>query len=269
MATYTFQPPNCQSFSDEVISVVVPRPSPPRSRIQDPSPPSLNPILLNSRSTPAAPAISAALRERRRLNQARYRHRQRGLIQRLEEESAQLQEEIERLGAWRQKKLIDAPTYKSLWNIASEYFHLFQRALRPLPAAEHVHGLSFLESVMVPDVISASGSGMYALLDNWVLVSHFFEDIHVDLERMDKASVVATTTTSVTISANALRRAFPHLVNEAEQGESWPRFPSNCWVSVSSCVGRCTFSGMTRRPESRSSKANRTCFHQFSTFWET
>ncbi|KAJ8527334.1 hypothetical protein ON010_g14929 [Phytophthora cinnamomi] len=240
MVTSAFQPPNSQSFSEEVMSVVMPRTCLPRSRVfsriqgsakpDQPCQTRTNPISLDSRSARGTPVltITAALRERHRLNQAKYRQKQRELIEHLEDANAQLQEEIRRLAAWNKKKVLRAPTDKSLWSIVADYFHIFQRAFKPPPAPEHVRGLAFLESVMAPDVISASACGVEALLKNWMLISHCFEDVHVQLEHMAKGptatSLVATTTTSLTITAKTVQRAFPHLVGGkagSESQESW------------------------------------------------
>ncbi|KAL4174167.1 hypothetical protein KRP22_006107 [Phytophthora ramorum] len=70
--------------------------------------------------------VSASRRERCRINQARYRKRQRKHAEDLDEGIRKVQEEIENLEAQRQTILRCAPTNESVWVVATEYFRLFR-----------------------------------------------------------------------------------------------------------------------------------------------
>ncbi|ETM54962.1 hypothetical protein L914_01768, partial [Phytophthora nicotianae] len=81
--------------------------------------------------------VSASRRERCRINQARYRKRQRQHAENLDESIRTLQEEIRELGTQRQNILRRAPTNESVWIIATEYFRLFRYGyIAPIMALE-------------------------------------------------------------------------------------------------------------------------------------
>jgi hypothetical protein len=157
-------------------------------------------------------------RERRRMNQVRYRQKQRNL-------EKQLERDIHDLELRRHSASIGAPTQQTLWTFATEYFRLFQCGLgSPFPALQAV-ALNFLRASMAPDVMNGNVCGPEALMTQWKVFSQCFTDIHVDLERLEKGatgdSLVATTSTSVTITEATLQAAFPHLRSDGADGEKW------------------------------------------------
>ncbi|KAG7376011.1 hypothetical protein PHYBOEH_001868 [Phytophthora boehmeriae] len=74
---------------------------------------------------------------------------------------------------------------------------------------------------MALNVTDGNLRGVEALLENWRVFSLSFDNVHVELEHLHKAaegSLIATTTTSVTISENTLQRLFPHLNSDGKGG---------------------------------------------------
>ncbi|KAL3657585.1 hypothetical protein V7S43_017552 [Phytophthora oleae] len=67
---------------------------------------------------------------------------------------------------------------------------------------------------MAPDVAFNAGRGPDALIRSWKCLSVWFQDVELELEGLKKAgrsSLVACTTTSVTITERTLLNVFPHL----------------------------------------------------------
>ncbi|KAK1948424.1 hypothetical protein P3T76_000713 [Phytophthora citrophthora] len=92
-----------------------------------------------------------------------------------------------------------------------EYFRFFQVGFNTPPPGL----LAFLDRIIAPDVTDGPICGADTLVKNWAMLSLSFEDITVQLERLDRAGddlLVATTTTSITIRSETLRRVFPHLL---------------------------------------------------------
>ncbi|KAG6614082.1 uncharacterized protein IUM83_09993 [Phytophthora cinnamomi] len=68
---------------------------------------------------------------------------------------------------------------------------------------------------MAPVVAFNSERGVDAMLKSWDLVSRWFAGVEMELERLEKdesGSLVASTTTTVTITEHTLRIVFPHLI---------------------------------------------------------
>ncbi|KAG6944493.1 hypothetical protein JG688_00017049 [Phytophthora aleatoria] len=116
--------------------------------------------------------------------------------------------------------MASVPTKDNVWSFAVEYFRLFRSGLRntalrtPPAASQYNAKLSTMREAMVPDVVFNAGRGVEALLKNWMCVSLRLEDVEVELDEIKKGpadSLLASSTTSVTIQGRALRSVFPHL----------------------------------------------------------
>eukprot|EP00644_Phytophthora_capsici_P018458 jgi/Phyca11/576383/estExt2_Genewise1.C_PHYCAscaffold_870073 len=71
---------------------------------------------------------------------------------------------------------------------------------------------------MTFDVEFNSEYGVESILRNWSYLSWWFKDLEVELETVTKTSpetLVASTTTSFTITKDTLSRVFPNLVNNS------------------------------------------------------
>ncbi|KAG7375505.1 von Willebrand factor A domain-containing protein 8 [Phytophthora pseudosyringae] len=168
--------------------------------------------------------VSDALyRERRRLHQARYRKKQQESTLILEEDVQKLREEIRSLTLRRQNADMGISTSLDIWGVATEYFRLFRNGFRSPPEAVNTFALEFLRKSMASDVVSGLMCGPEAILQNWKLFSMCFDDVCVDLERLDKGAtstiLVAIATTSVTISKETLRLLFPHLYSGEQRAD--------------------------------------------------
>ncbi|ETK80468.1 hypothetical protein F441_14115 [Phytophthora nicotianae CJ01A1] len=161
-------------------------------------------------------------RERRRKNQVRYRMKQRELVKTLGEDVRNLGSEIQDLEVRRHNASIGIPTHQTLWTIATEYFLLFRHGFRLPPQALQNAALNFLRVSMAPDVVNGCQRGVEAILAKWRLFSDYFNNVHVELERLEKSaspySLTAITITTVTISKEAMRAVFPHLNSDGKGG---------------------------------------------------
>ncbi|GMF27633.1 unnamed protein product [Phytophthora lilii] len=160
------------------------------------------------------------LRELRRVRQIRYRKKKENYMHSLEEETAQLRDEIEQLEQRRRSVLAAIPAKESAWSVAVEYFRLFRFGVASCQSSssssetESSVQLDFLRASMAQDVLFNTDSGVDAMMKTWNCISSWFAHIETELERLDKDAcgfLVATTTTSVTISEHTLRHAFPRL----------------------------------------------------------
>ncbi|OWZ24406.1 hypothetical protein PHMEG_000533 [Phytophthora megakarya] len=110
------------------------------------------------------------------------------------------------------------PTKQTVWNVATEYFRLFQCGV--VPGAQLNFAFNFLKKTMSPDVTNGFECGPEALLENWRLISLYFNGMTVRLNRLVEVgtrSVVAITTTSITITPVTLQFAFPHLNSDGNR----------------------------------------------------
>ncbi|KAG7375867.1 hypothetical protein PHYPSEUDO_014966 [Phytophthora pseudosyringae] len=176
--------------------------------------------------------VPASRRERCRINQARYRMRQRHREEELDKGIRQVEEQIQELETQRQNIMMCATTNESMWSIATEYFRLFRYGylapmtvpelssaassgwLRTHPAKQAHAQLDYLRAAMAPDVTDGNVSGAEALLENWKLLSLHHSDVQLQLKRLDQVgqdSLLASTATSVIITENTLRDVYPHL----------------------------------------------------------
>ncbi|OWZ17755.1 hypothetical protein PHMEG_0008255 [Phytophthora megakarya] len=87
---------------------------------------------------------------------------------------------------------------------------------------------------MAPDLEAGTFRGLAALARNWNAFTLFFQDVQIRLGRLDEIaenSLVATTTTSITITRNSLCYIFPHLMrhglDRGEGGNQWSHIASS------------------------------------------
>ncbi|KAG6951378.1 hypothetical protein JG688_00013761 [Phytophthora aleatoria] len=173
-------------------------------------------------------------RERRRKNQVRYRTKQLELLRSLGDDVRRLESEIQELEVRRHHASIGIPTHQTLWTIATEYFLLFQHGFRSPPQALQNAALNFLRVSMASDVVNGHQCGVEAILAKWRLFSEYFDDVYVELEKLEKSatshSLVAITTTSVTISERTMRTVFPHLNSDGQGGAEGRRLLNQRFV---------------------------------------
>ncbi|GMF42328.1 unnamed protein product [Phytophthora fragariaefolia] len=165
-------------------------------------------------------------REIRRLRQIRYRKKKDDYANNLEEETRQLQQQIEKLEQRRRSDAEAVLSEKTLWNVAVEYFRLFRYGLRdPILVNKAGKGqemqpcaqLDFLRATMAPDVLFNAGRGVESIMRNWKYFSLWFHDVEIELDGLKKGgedSLVANITTSFTITQRSLTTVFPHLCTE-------------------------------------------------------
>ncbi|ETL33895.1 hypothetical protein L916_13757 [Phytophthora nicotianae] len=111
-----------------------------------------------------AHASEALYKERRRLNQIRYRKKQQENMEHLEEDVQTLQQEIHRLTQRHQNAVIGISSPQSVWVVATEYFRLFQNGFKNPPEAMNTFALNFLRKSMAPDVMDGQLEIVLALL---------------------------------------------------------------------------------------------------------
>ncbi|KAG1688392.1 hypothetical protein DVH05_025683 [Phytophthora capsici] len=157
-------------------------------------------------------------RERCRINQARYRERQMKAETTIEDAISKLKSEITDLET-KSKDTTRIPTTPTRWALASEYFRLFNYYVSS-PGTLGQTASKFLHETMAPDVVVGSLFGIDAALENWRLFTHYFEDVRTELKDMKMPTsdtLIAGTTTSVTITEKTLRHAFPHLIGDSDK----------------------------------------------------
>uniref|UniRef100_H3GRH1 Uncharacterized protein n=1 Tax=Phytophthora ramorum TaxID=164328 RepID=H3GRH1_PHYRM len=75
--------------------------------------------------------------------------------------------------------------------------------------------------MLAPDVVGAASFGVEEQIENWRLFALYFREADLELEGMSSPTpdtLVASTTTSVTLTSNTLRYAFPHLNSDGSGG---------------------------------------------------
>ncbi|OWZ05922.1 hypothetical protein PHMEG_00021903 [Phytophthora megakarya] len=169
------------------------------------------------------PASSALELQRkiRRKYQARYREKQLRTRLALEDDVQRLQMEIKELDYQRLCAPTFIPVEPNVWVIALEYFRIFRHGFKEASLEQSVLAHGFLQKSMAPDVSDGNLQGPKALMQNWELFSSYFDDIHVELKSMrniTEDTLLATTTTSVSISSHTLRSLFPHMNSDGYGG---------------------------------------------------
>ncbi|KAL3657581.1 hypothetical protein V7S43_017548 [Phytophthora oleae] len=152
-------------------------------------------------------------RETRRLRQIRYRKKKDNYAVQLERDTRELQKEIQKLEQRRRAVSTALPSDKTLWSVAVEYFRLFRHGLSISPL-QPFEQLNFLRESMAPTVLFNAGRGVDSIMRNWKYFALWFQDAQVDLNALEKGgvdSLVASITTSFTITERSLTTVFPYL----------------------------------------------------------
>ncbi|KAG7386674.1 hypothetical protein PHYBOEH_008613 [Phytophthora boehmeriae] len=189
-------------------------------------------MLEPSRTVPATRSTvdSTALyyRERHRIHQARYRKKMLKKSTDLEEDVQKLREHVMWLQIECQLTSARASITYTPWNMAAQYFHVFRYGLKPTRPMSSMTltqqkldvnaQRDFLVRIMASDVSDANGTkcGVEALMEEWRLVSICFAGMETELKCLEEGpgdNVIATITTTTTITETTLRYAFPRLVD--------------------------------------------------------
>uniref|UniRef100_H3GX48 BZIP domain-containing protein n=1 Tax=Phytophthora ramorum TaxID=164328 RepID=H3GX48_PHYRM len=157
----------------------------------------------------------ARQREKRRLRQIRYRKKKYAVLTHLEEDTQQLREEVQSLEQRRRDISASLPIWKSVWDIALRYFEIFRFGLQgsslqsQSSTTSSSSQLDFVLTTLAPDVEHNAGRGVETMMRSWWCLSHWFGRFDLELEGLMKgnnSSLDATTTTSVTITEQTLRK---------------------------------------------------------------
>ncbi|KAL3670619.1 hypothetical protein V7S43_003811 [Phytophthora oleae] len=154
-------------------------------------------------------------RKRIRINQARYRQKLQDKPKQLENCIQQLTEQVQHLKSERNQAVGGVAFQQTVWTAAVEYFRIFSQGWHA-PVGTNIVAMDLLKTLISSDVAFSGGIGLDALVHNWRILTQYFPDIHVQLKNLkeiSKDSVFATTTTTITLSSTAVRKAFPHLTN--------------------------------------------------------
>ncbi|KAG6616112.1 bZIP transcription factor 1 [Phytophthora cinnamomi] len=164
-------------------------------------------------------------RERRRVNQARYRAK----LAKVEIDTQiaidHLRKEIEDLKS-RCQISFRTPTFQTPWTVAADYFRHFNNFI-VYPGTQHDAASIFLRRIMAPDTVDDVFPGVDTQIENWRRFAPFFGDTRLELRGMEMSSerdLVASTLANITVSWNTLRYAFPHLNSDGKggaQGGDW------------------------------------------------
>ncbi|EGZ24628.1 hypothetical protein PHYSODRAFT_311514 [Phytophthora sojae] len=165
----------------------------------------------------------------RRNTQRRYRKKLQNKGIDLETSVTQLRAEIQRLQQMKSEPqhILIAMTP---WKAIVEQSRLFRYGFRPpVPVSELCSDKTpqcsdlayvqtrFTQTIMAPDVHNNAGYGVKAGLENWRLISLHHENLVIELVRLERGpgeSVVAYQNATTTFTANMLRQALPHLVDD-------------------------------------------------------
>ncbi|KAG1690143.1 hypothetical protein DVH05_028351 [Phytophthora capsici] len=150
-------------------------------------------------------------REIRRLRQIRYRKKKDDYAVQLEGEAQELRKEIQKLEQHRRAVSSVFPSNQTLWKVVVEYFRLFRHGLA---GSAHSEQFKFLRASMAPTVLFNAGRGVDSIMRNWKYFSLWFQDAQVELNGLEKGgvdSLIASITTSFTITQRSLTTVFPHL----------------------------------------------------------
>ncbi|KAG3168965.1 hypothetical protein PC128_g19255 [Phytophthora cactorum] len=153
-----------------------------------------------------------------RMRQQKYHARQREYEEELENATRQVKEETAQLWRYRGKLTSQAPRSLTIWIVATKYLRIFGRGIITCDDITP-NDLDFLHAAMAPDVIIDTASGAHTLMRNRILFTQWFPDVRIQLKQLKQItehSLIAFTTTSFTISAAAMKGAFPHLFQANE-----------------------------------------------------
>lgn len=168
-------------------------------------------------------------REQCRTNQARYRNKQRSFLLDMEKDVVALRDEVERLRQTQQTLHRDVNTRNGAVNWARTYFEYFCRGLNVtahdrlgqrngMQRLSQDDQIAFLHSTVRPDVILGDFQGISVVIDQWRSLSSTFDDVVIELLRIDSINIFESQTMlllnthcSLTISAKSIDCIFPHL----------------------------------------------------------
>eukprot|EP00644_Phytophthora_capsici_P011743 jgi/Phyca11/123391/e_gw1.50.220.1 len=163
-------------------------------------------------------------RELRRMRQIRYRKKKNNLALKLEVNTVQLRNEIEKLEEKRHVLSVSVPSNQTMWDIALKYFQVFRFGIQEPPMvlqskliAPKSPQLDFLQANMAENVVFNSCCGAGSIIQAWKCQTLWFKDFTVDLEGLGKESdnsLIATTATSFIITERTLEKVFPRLSNQ-------------------------------------------------------
>ncbi|KAL3657715.1 hypothetical protein V7S43_017290 [Phytophthora oleae] len=165
-------------------------------------------------------------REQCRRNQARYRKKRHEYTLHLEQDIAWLRNQVPQLERQHVTMLSVIPTTASVWCVAVEYFRLFRRGYKAPVVLHDGYGVpyelkeqfNFLRAAMAPDVTDGWVYGPEAIMEQWKCYSLCHGDLNIELQGLQRGPqgcIVASTMTSVTVTEEMLRHAFPHLLKDA------------------------------------------------------
>ncbi|KAG7397083.1 hypothetical protein PHYBOEH_001297 [Phytophthora boehmeriae] len=189
------------------------------------------------------PILLKKRKDQCRENQARYRNRRRQFLENLEDNVKRLKEDVSKLRILKQRILYEVPATENAWCVVAQYFELFRHGyvapyklssgfLFPrtrLSSTQYLTQLEFLQATMAQDMTDGALCGVDALLENWRLLSSYHESIYVELKclKQDRDnSLVATVTTSLTITENTLQNLYPHLLSSDAAGDEYEELSS-------------------------------------------
>ncbi|KAG1694059.1 hypothetical protein DVH05_022076 [Phytophthora capsici] len=247
MNSSALYPPSFETFGDEVIGKVILRDRlPSRKRLilgtQDDKEPKID-VLPRSESTskdnqsPTTTTTSGSRkrksppldeagqlelrRRRRRVSMQRYRNKLRNHAVNLEDDVAQLRDDIQKLQLHYDTTLT-AAMEKTAWNLAAEFFRLFDYGLKGGVMASTPGSnaqLSFLRANIAADVAGSTGCGVERLSEDFRLLSRYLPSLSTCLLRLEmgpRESIIATTRVEFTFTMNTIRLAFPHLIQDGK-----------------------------------------------------
>ncbi|KAG7378358.1 hypothetical protein PHYPSEUDO_010217 [Phytophthora pseudosyringae] len=167
-------------------------------------------------------------RNLRRARQRRYRQRKDDHLLQLEEDINQIRHEITVLQQRYQAHSAGVLPENNVWKVSLDYFRVFCCGLQKSTGL--VDGVcgpcvqqDFVLTAMSANVMHNTGQGTETLLDNWRHLSRMFGDFRLDLGGLTasvEGSVVATTTTKITITERTIQNVFPHVWDSARDPTS-------------------------------------------------
>uniref|UniRef100_H3GW01 Uncharacterized protein n=1 Tax=Phytophthora ramorum TaxID=164328 RepID=H3GW01_PHYRM len=131
------------------------------------------------------------------------------------------------------------PTGTTALSVVAEYFRLFRYGLKGSALMNDPDNSTkvapntnvstvqrdFLHAATSPDVIGETGFGVESLIEDYRRLALYLPDSDTQLVRLDTGpedSLTATTTVGITITANTLHFAFPHLVHNGDRDQWSP-----------------------------------------------
>ncbi|KUF85285.1 hypothetical protein AM587_10010498 [Phytophthora nicotianae] len=161
------------------------------------------------------------IRALRRVKQIKYRSKKAVGFRALQQDICQLKELTAQLKRRHHEITTSLPPKQTVWTAVVEYFRVFRYGLQDSspPVQQKI-----IRSTIASDVFYNGECGAEAILRSWKLLSSWFRNVQLELVRIKKMSansVVAVTTTSITITEETLRHAFPHLIDTGTGSSSF------------------------------------------------